>query len=559
MASQRGRCTNTDYCSVAVSGKIIEVPDGAPLVCDKCGEPLQNVQETRQKGRRKLSIVNQLLVLAIGGGAVAWKLSGAPIPFLPADTTAPAVTSQAQAAPVTTAAIAPLPPPAPPAAVQPVMQSVPPPPAPKPAPAKPPVVAASRTVLLRLAGSDVMAKKLVRRLASGYLALIGDSNISAEAGEAADSIDIIGLQTGQQEVIQIASTTNTNGFTALLRGSADVVMAEGRVSPADAERLSTVGDLLSPANEHVIAVQALATIVGPGNQLPSLTVQQLRDVLAGRVNRWADVGGGATPITVYIVDGESSLADWTKTRLVDSSELAPSIKRLPTDEAVAAAVAHDRTAIGFVSAGSQGSARSLAISEAGALPVAPTDIAIATEDYPLTRRLYFYNGDDQASGFVRRFNDYISSPAGQAAVEAAGLVPLTIKTESEAVPATASDRFRQFVAGSSRISVDFRFQPNSVDLDGRSAKDLDRLAAYVKQQRINPARLILAAFADNSGQPATNTVVAQKRAEAVAAALGRVGLAPGKMASFGAELPVADNATADGREHNRRVEVYLAP
>ena len=93
--------------------------------------PLQDVQEARQKGRRKLSIVNQMLVLAIGGGAVAWKLSGAPVPFFPNDA-APGGTTQAQAAPVTTAAALPQPvqPPAPPAAVQPVMQSVPQPPAP---------------------------------------------------------------------------------------------------------------------------------------------------------------------------------------------------------------------------------------------------------------------------------------------------------------------------------------------------------------------------------------------------------------------------------------------
>jgi len=53
--------------------------------------------------------------------------------------------------------------------------------------------------------------------------------------------------------------------------------------------------------------------------------------------------------------------------------------------------------------------------------------------------------------------------------------------------------------------------------------------------------------------------VSQKRVEAVVAALSRAGVSPGKAMGFGADVPVADNATADGREKNRRVEAYLAP
>jgi phosphate transport system substrate-binding protein len=69
--------------------------------------------------------------------------------------------------------------------------------------------------------------------------------------------------------------------------------------------------------------------------------------------------------------------------------------------------------------------------------------------------------------------------------------------------------------------------------------------------------LLLAGFADNQGDSAANLAVSKKRADAVAALFVARGLKPGGVASFGAELPVADNSTEEGRERNRRVEVYI--
>ena len=127
------------------------------------------------------------------------------------------------------------------------------------------------------------------------------------------------------------------------------------------------------------------------------------------------------------------------------------------------------------------------------------------------------------------------------------------------MPDAASDRFRQAVAGAARLLVKFRFQPGSMELDSRGLRDLDLLVSCLRSQRVDPGRVILAGFADDSGTPAANHAVAQRRAEAVAAVLARSSIVPGKAVAFGAELPVADNAMPEGRERNRRVEVYVAP
>lgn len=349
------------------------------------------------------------------------------------------------------------------------------------------------------------------------------------------------------------------GFNALLRGTADMTLSIRKVTPGEIESLASVGDLTSPANEHVIGAQGIAAIVSPVNRVPALTTAQLRNILAGHLKDWSELGGTPGTIHVFTLDNQDGGADAPEDILMGADGVTSSASRAASETALAAAVAGDRGAIGFVTVGNTGTARVVPVSDGASTPLMPTDLDIATESYPLTRRLYFYTGGDTSGGFARRFSDYVASPAGQAVVEAAGLVPVNVKAVQAALPDTAPDRLRQLVAGASRISVDFRFQQNSTELDSRSSRDLERLVAYVKAQRIAPSRVILAAFADNSGPAPVNLAVSQRRADAVAAAMSKNGIPPGKVAAFGADLPVADNATGDGRERNRRVEVYLAP
>lgn len=569
---------NVEFCSVAVSQRVVTLPEGSKFQCPKCGEALEEADASRAAGRAKALLALQAVILVVGGAAVAYKLAGGfdAMPLLSSNTELAATSAAVQDTPATQPLVqAPELQPAlaiqaaPPAMPAPAQPQVPapqtlamapspalPPPTPAAIPAEP--VKAVSTQLLRLAGSDVVGNRLARRLASGYLALIGDTSIAlTPTGEGA--VEVSGIQTGEREFITIVSTSAPDGFTALLRGSADFAMSAKRISPADVERLATLGDLTKPGSEHVIALQGLAAIVSPANRLPSLTVTQLRAILSGRVADWSELGGTPGRINVYASATRNGAADGPHHFVLGQDNLSTAARPAATEQALATAVAGDRNGIGIVTVGGTGVAKVLAVSDSGSVAIEPNDLAISTESYPLTRRLYLYTPAKPANLFVRRFLDYVSSPTGQAAVEAAGFVALTVKAEVAAVPEAASDRFRQLVAGATRMSFDLRFQAGSMELDSRGMRDLDRFVAYVRTQRIAPNRIILAGFADNNGTPAANLVVSQRRAEVVGAALGRAGITPGKTAPFGADLPVADNATAEGRDRNRRVEIYLAP
>jgi outer membrane protein OmpA-like peptidoglycan-associated protein len=70
-------------------------------------------------------------------------------------------------------------------------------------------------------------------------------------------------------------------------------------------------------------------------------------------------------------------------------------------------------------------------------------------------------------------------------------------------------------------------------------------------------KLTIEGHTDNVGGAKVNKSLSEARARAVVAVLVTMGIAPTRLkaAGFGQERPVADNATAEGRAKNRRLEL----
>jgi OOP family OmpA-OmpF porin len=101
------------------------------------------------------------------------------------------------------------------------------------------------------------------------------------------------------------------------------------------------------------------------------------------------------------------------------------------------------------------------------------------------------------------------------------------------------------------------FAPGSARLDDDSAAVLDAIAEVLR--RCGELALEVSGHTDSQGRAETNQALSQARAEAVVAALGaRAVLTAGMVArGYGADRPVGDNATEEGREANRRIEFAL--
>jgi outer membrane protein OmpA-like peptidoglycan-associated protein len=104
---------------------------------------------------------------------------------------------------------------------------------------------------------------------------------------------------------------------------------------------------------------------------------------------------------------------------------------------------------------------------------------------------------------------------------------------------------------------DALFDTGQATLKPGAYNDISRLSQFLRE---NPARSVrIEGHTDSTGSLTTNMILSERRAEAVADALVADGVDRGRIGAtgMGPDYPVATNATAAGRQQNRRVEVVI--
>ncbi|HZY79908.1 MAG TPA: OmpA family protein [Cyclobacteriaceae bacterium] len=108
------------------------------------------------------------------------------------------------------------------------------------------------------------------------------------------------------------------------------------------------------------------------------------------------------------------------------------------------------------------------------------------------------------------------------------------------------------------VFEDVLFDTNKSDLRNEFTGRLDSLSAVIRNYQ--DYRILIVGHTDNSGGEKSNATLSKDRAEAVAAYLATTGIdrrvitAEGR----GSREPIADNRRAEGRQKNRRVEIFLS-
>jgi phosphate transport system substrate-binding protein len=133
----------------------------------------------------------------------------------------------------------------------------------------------------------------------------------------------------------------------------------------------------------------------------------------------------------------------------------------------------------------------------------------------------------------------------------------TIELVSPAVPADAPPGYANDVNGAAKLNIIFHFRPGSTQLDAKALADMKRLVDLLHNSTYQGRHVLLFGFSDNYGGSRTNLRISKQRAQAVAEQLQNRGLAPSLVNGYGKALPIAPNETEEGREENRRVEVWL--
>ena len=422
-----------------------------------------------------------------------------------------------------------------------------------------PASAGEANLLLRIQGSNTIGAHLAPALAAGLLRQQGVAHPEQQIS-APNEVSVSGRDAqGRLLQITVAAHGSGTGFVALAEGSAELAASSRPIKDSEQASLASLGDLRSASAEQVIALDGLAIIVHPDNPVQQLDIAQVAALFAGEIDNWQALGGPAGAVRLYARDDNSGTFDTFKELVLSSQgkQLAGAAQRFESSDELSERVSQDPQAIGFIGLPYIRQAKALHIADQGSQAMPASRELISTEDYPLSRRLFFYLKPDESNPWARALVEFAQSAEGQAIVTANGFIGQQVQAMRVAADASQPRVYQRLAEQAQRLSVNFRFREGSAELDNKALHDLQRLLDYLKANDKQHRQLVLVGFGDPKSDPARAALLSKLRAMAVRRELARAGILPRDILGLGEQLPVASNQQDDGRLKNRRVEVWV--
>ena len=413
---------------------------------------------------------------------------------------------------------------------------------------------------LRIQGSNTIGAALGPALVKGLMEYQGLQAVHSEPAEGANEQRVIGkTRQGRTVTVEVAAHGSSTGFAALKNASADLVASSRPIKDSELVDLEPLGDLKSPEAEQVIAIDGLAIILNPRNPLNTLNTEQLAQIFNGEINTWEALGGIGGTIHLYARDDQSGTYDTFKDLVLRlrGKPLAASAKRFESSEALSDAVSRDPQGIGFIGLPYVRQAKAVAIVDGDSQPMLPLNSLIATEDYPLSRRLFFYLPPSSSNPWAKALVDFAQSSKGQAIVAANGFIAQQVQAMTVEPRPSMPDDYQAIARDAQRLSVNFRFEEGSASLDNKARQDVQRVVSYIKSHNQLDKQVTLVGFGDAKNDPQRAALLSKLRAMAVRRELVKNGVVLRDIRGFGAQMPVATNTADEGRIKNRRVEVWV--
>lgn len=437
-----------------------------------------------------------------------------------------------------------------------------------------------------IAGSDAIGVGVMPLLMSGFAATMdADAEIS-NPGEGQTLAKFIGDGGFGDQIgtYLVSATDDSDAFEALLEGSASVGMSARRITKSEARALRAdgAGNMVSPRQEHVIAVDSMIVITHPSNPVKELNKEQLRGIFSGKITNWSQLGGEDRDINVVMQNDGTAGYDYFMSYLFD--EFRPDFLPAaiaPGSQEVSNVIYRDRNAIGFVGyAFVRGASPVTLINECGIATVADA-FSAKTEEYDLSRRMYLYNRSDSLDPQSEAFVQFAISEEADGVIGKSGFIDLGIERRTQNAQSDRAQAMKAEVVSYDagyetqlmnemlstmntfdRLSTTFRFRTGSSKLDERGRFDMQRLISHLENMP-DGTEIKLVGFTDSVGAFDANRRLSEGRASAVLnelnkAAGDRLAHVTMNTLGFGEISPSACNVSDRGKAINRRVEVWIS-
>lgn len=229
--------------------------------------------------------------------------------------------------------------------------------------------------------------------------------------------------------VEVAGGGSGVGIAALERGSVDIANASREMKPEEIEQTKRQTGM--EPKEFVVGHDAVAVYVNKDNPIDEITEEQLEQIFAedGTTSNWSQLGiqiPGVSDDTIVRVSRQSSSGtyEFFREHVLKKKDFKLGSRDMNGSKEVVELVGTTKTAIGYSGMGYATPAVKMmkVARKAGEPTFAPTVENTLNKSYPLARSLLVYTlGEPQ--GEVRKYLDWMLSPAGQKILRDNGYVP----------------------------------------------------------------------------------------------------------------------------------------
>lgn len=210
-------------------------------------------------------------------------------------------------------------------------------------------------------------------------------------------------------------------FTYNPTGSSAGIQAvqEGRCDIGLSSRALKDEEKAAGLTETVLAYDGIAMIVNPANKVDSLTIAQIADIYTGKISNWSEVGGENAEIVLIGREAGSGTRSGFE-EIVEVKDLCKYRQELSSTGDVITTVAQNPGAIGYASLASvKDTVKAVQVEG-----VAPSEATVKDGTYAIQRPFVLATKTDaKLNDTAQAFFDYVTSPAANDVITAAGVVP----------------------------------------------------------------------------------------------------------------------------------------
>jgi phosphate transport system substrate-binding protein len=199
--------------------------------------------------------------------------------------------------------------------------------------------------------------------------------------------------------IDVSISDSGTGIKSTGSGTCDIGMSSRALTAADGADLSGT----------IIAYDGIAIIVSKDNPVTDLSAKQIKDIFAGNITNWKDVGGKDASITVYQRESSSGTRSAFNSLVMGTTNVTSTALQASNTLNMIMSVKGNPNAIGYTSYGEMST-------DVNALKVGGVAISTSTikdKSYAIQRPFLFVTKGTPTNPISIEFIKFVTSQEGQ--------------------------------------------------------------------------------------------------------------------------------------------------